>query len=313
MSLFRRVFLINAALVTTAAILLLVTPATVSAHVRVGEGAVLVGGVAVVLAASFVLMRRAFADLDRLAGVMRQVDLQRPGQRVELNGARGEVGELADTFNAMLDRLERERLESSTRVISAQERERRRIALELHDEVGQTLTGLMLELNGVLAAAEEPLRSRLVDAQENARAGVEAVRDVARGLRPDALEDFGLRTALLTLGSSFAERAQLRFRRRLPPEIPPMAQASELVAYRVAQEALTNVARHAEATEALLAVEVGEDRFALEIVDDGRGIDRAAVGSGLAGMRERALLAGGTVEIGPVEPHGTRVRLELPR
>ena len=135
--------------------------------------------------------------------------------------------------------------------------------------------------------------------RETARGSVEEVREIAHGLRPEALDEFGLRAALATLGSRFAERTGLRVRSRLAPQLPELDRERELAIYRVAQESLTNVARHAWAHAVELALERNDGTLVLRVRDDGVGVDdrdrrvRDGAGSGIRGMRERALLVGG--------------------
>jgi two-component system, NarL family, sensor histidine kinase UhpB len=172
----------------------------------------------------------------------------------------------------------------------------------------------VLQLQTLGRQAPPELRDQVLAVQESAREGVERVRDIARGLRPEALDEFGLRAALVSLAAGFAEQAGLRVRRRLDAELPALAREAELVIYRVAQESLTNVARHARAREVELALERYDGGVVLRVRDDGRGIDRVSApgGSGVRGMRERAMLVGGRLAIEPVAPHGTEVRLEVP-
>ncbi len=120
-----------------------------------------------------------------------------------------EVTALQDAFNEMLDRVEQERRTSGRRALDAQERERRRLARELHDELGQTLTGIVLLLDGLAREAPSPLQPSVEQVQEASRGAVEKTRDIARGLRPVALDEFGLRSALTTLaaGCRGAQRA----------------------------------------------------------------------------------------------------------
>jgi len=314
MSLFWRVVTINAAVLLAAAVMLVFSPATVSSSLVAAEVAVLAAGLVVVIAVDFVLLRRTFGPLERLAGLMRRVDPMSPGRRIALDGATAEVADLLDAFNDMLDRLERERRDSARRALAAQERERRRLARELHDELGQTLTGIVLQLDGLARSAPPDLEPDVSRVQETARESAEQVRDIARGLRPQALDEFGLRAALITLATGFAERSGLQVRHRLAAELPALAPEQDLAVYRVAQESLTNVARHAEAGSVLLALEADAGHVVLRVRDDGRGIDARAAhdAGGLGGMRERAMLIGGRLAVQRLEPAGTEVTLDVP-
>jgi two-component system, NarL family, sensor histidine kinase UhpB len=224
------------------------------------------------------------------------------------------VGDLLDAFNDMLDRLEQERRQSSQRALAAQERERRRLARELHDELGQALTGVVLQLDGLARSVPPGLTDTVAQVQEAARGSAEDVRALARGLRPQALDEFGLRSALITLATGFAEHSGLSVRPELAADLPALAPEADLAIYRVAQEGLTNVARHAEASGVVLALQAVNGSVVLRIRDDGRGIDQRAAhnAGGLGGMRERAMLIGGRLVVERLRPYGTEVRLEVP-
>jgi two-component system sensor histidine kinase UhpB len=313
-SLFWRVFAMNTAVLVAAAVALALSPATVSSRIHLSEVVVLAAGVGMVLIVNLVLMRRVFGPLERLSALMRRVDPLTPGQRVALDRPVAEVAELSVAFNEMLDRLELERRDSARRALDAQEEERRRMARELHDEIGQTLTGVVLQLGTLERTAPEEQRAPLRSLEASARAAIEEVRDLVRRLRPEALDDFGLRSALVSLGSELSEHGGLRVSPRLAGELPALSKEDELVVYRVAQESLVNVVRHARATRAELSLEAVDGAVVLRVRDDGRGIDAAGLrsGHGVRGMRERALLVGGELEVGRVAPHGTEVRLRLP-
>ncbi|WP_284116887.1 histidine kinase, partial [Streptomyces fragilis] len=195
MSLFWRIFLLNAVVLGAATSLLLWAPVTVSVPVLLTEAVILVVGLAVMLVANAALIRWGLAPLARLTRRMTTVDLLRPGQRLPEYGT-GEVADVIRTFNAMLDRLEHERVASSARVLNAQESERRRIAQELHDEVGQSMTAILLALKRVADRADPPLREELALIQEATRAGLDEIRRLLRRLRPGVLEDLGLVSAL---------------------------------------------------------------------------------------------------------------------
>ena len=313
-SLFWRVFAINAAVLVAAVAVLALSPATVSSRINASEVAVLAIGVAAVLAVNLLALRRVFGPLERLTALMRRVDPLAPGQRIEVERQAAEVAELSHAFNDMLDRLERERRDSARRALDAQEEERRRMARELHDEIGQTLTGVVLQLETLERRAPEALRAELRSLEAAARAGIEEVRELARRLRPEALDDFGLRSALVSLGSDLAEHSGLRVSPRLAGDLPTLSREDELVVYRVAQESLVNVARHARATRAELSLQAENGEVVLRVRDDGKGIDGNGLrsGSGVRGMRERALLVGADLRVTRVAPHGTEVQLRLP-
>jgi two-component system sensor histidine kinase UhpB len=193
------------------------------------------------------------------------------------------------------------------------EDERNLIARELHDEVGQTLTGVMLQVEGLAAKIPDELREQLDELRETARSGTEDVRRIARQLRPEALEDLGLQSALSALATAFGEQAGITVQRRLEPSVS-LSEEHELVVYRVAQEALTNVARHADATRVELQLSHRGDQAVLTVRDDGRGIHPGALPSsrGIRGMRERAMLIGAQIEIDSRPGRGTAINLLIP-
>ncbi|MEU8779819.1 HAMP domain-containing sensor histidine kinase [Streptomyces sp. NPDC048606] len=310
MSLYWRIFLLNAAVLVTA-VLLLLGPVTVSTPVLFGEAVVLLAGLAAMLFANAVLLRIGLAPLGRLTRAMSAVDLLRPGGRARVEGP-GEVAELTTSFNAMLGRLETERATSSARALSAQEAERGRIARELHDEVGQTLTAVLLQLKHAADRAPDPLREELRQVQETTRTGLDEIRRIARRLRPGVLEELGLHSALRALAAEFTT-GTLTVRHFIAPGLTELDDATELVLYRVAQEALTNAARHARARGVEIHLShrpAGAVR--LLVRDDGAGLGRAAEGAGIQGMRERALLIGAELAIGDGPHGGTDVRLDVP-
>ncbi|MFF7388937.1 HAMP domain-containing sensor histidine kinase [Streptomyces scabiei] len=311
MSLFWRIFALNAVVLGTATALLLWAPVTVSVPVVLTEAIILVAGLGVMLIANAALLRIGLAPLDRLTRLMTTVDLLRPGQRLPERG-RGETAEVISTFNAMLDRLEHERASSSARALLAQEDERRRIAQELHDEVGQSMTAVLLGLKRAADDADEPLRGELQQAQEITRESLDEVRRLVRRLRPGVLEDLGLVSALTSLTTEFAAHTGLRVVRRFDTGLPELDQETELVLYRVAQEALTNAARHADAGRVEVSLSPGDGVIVLSVTDDGRGAGVAREGAGIRGMRERALLIGAALDVTSRPATGTHVRLTVP-
>jgi two-component system sensor histidine kinase UhpB len=170
-----------------------------------------------------------------------------------------------------------------------------------------------LQLKRLAANASPEQRGQLAEAQEVVKTSLDDVRRLAQELRPELLDHLGLASALTELASGFEQRTHVRVRRRLERDLPPLDPQAELVLYRVAQESLTNVARHAQAGEVLLSLERGKRSVVLRVVDDGQGFAPEQVeGGGLRGIRERALIVGGAVAIKPGPNGGVEVRLELP-
>jgi two-component system, NarL family, sensor histidine kinase UhpB len=310
-----RVFAINATLLAIATLLLALTPVTIHASIAVVEVVDLVVALAVMLTANLLLLRRTLGPVDRLVERMRTVDLLRPGQRfVERGGI--EVAQLTQTFNEMLERLEAERRESGQRALRAQEAERLRVARGLHDEVGQVLTGVLLQLDSLERTDEVALGEEIEETKRSVRQALEEVRRIARELRPEMLEHLGLVSALTELSRKFADQSGILVSRRFAEDLPPLSEEAEIAVYRVAQESLTNVARHAEASHVEVALQPGVNSVVLRVVDDGRGLPQAPVSvnghTGLRGMRERALLVGGALAIKRSSQGGVEVRLEVP-
>jgi two-component system sensor histidine kinase UhpB len=316
LSLFWRVFAVNACLLALVTVLLLVTPVTVSAPIRLVEALVLGVGLAVALAANALLLRRAFLPLDRLARRMETVDLLRPGQRLPSSfPPHSRFGRVVHAFNDMLDRLEAERRESGRRALAAQEAERLRIARGLHDEVGQVLTGVLLQLDAVAGAVPAERKAEIEETKQSVRQALEEVRRISRELRPEMLEHLGLVSALTELTTTFARLSGVSVERSFPSELPPLSDEAELAIYRIAQESLTNVARHSQASRLTVALERGVDSVILRVSDDGRGFDGGVLPEsygGVRGMRERALLINGALAIKPNPAGGVEVRLEVP-
>src|SRR5829696_4701736 len=313
-TLYRRLFLTYAVVVGLAVAVLVLAPITVSVPTALWEVAVIVGGFVVTLLVFRAFLRRALAPLRTLTEVMHRVDPLAPGQRIDATQGDEEVAALAAAFNEMLDRLEGERRESGRRALAAQEAERRRIARELHDEIGQLLTGLILRGETLARRAPEEVREDVVGLREGAREAAEEVRLIARRLRPEALDELGLQSALLALCTTVAERAGLEVERRFARDLPLTAE-EELVIYRVAQESLTNVVRHAQARRVMVSLEPDRDHgVVLTVRDDGVGLpaEVADDSSGIRGMRERALLVGAQLNVTAVDPRGTEVALRLP-
>lgn len=312
-SLLWKVFGTNSVLFVLVASALLWSPVTISYPIRLFQAAIVVAGLLVVIVADLLLLRRVFAPLEQITHRMRSVDLLRPGQRLPPGGSR-ELADLVVSFNEMLDRLENERMASGRRALEAQESERLRIAQGLHDEVGQGLTGVLLWLTSVADAVPADRRDEFAELQDVVRRLLEEVRRIARELRPQLLDDLGLPSALAELATGFGRRTGVHVRQLFDDPLPTLSSEQELALYRVAQEGLTNVARHAAAGCVELSLTKGVGSVILRVVDDGGGLSQSELEGhgGLRGMRERAVFVGGALAIGRGPLGGVEVRLEVP-
>jgi two-component system sensor histidine kinase UhpB len=314
--LFHRVAGINVLLLllAVAVTIVVLVPGHESSYRIDEEGFVLIVAVALVLLLNLFLLRRVVRPVQRLTAIARTVDLSRPAPPVPGAERDSEAGELARTFNEMLERLSAERREATGRVLAGQEAERLRIAQELHDQVGQELTAVLLLLSRLQARAPQELRAEVTEAQDTVRASLEDVRRISIELRPEALDDLGLESALAVLRDRFAERSGLRVSCRISEPLPELSRDAELVIYRVAQEALTNVARHSGSERAELRLDPMDGHLVLTVRDHGKGLPAVqAPGSGIRGMQERAALIGATLEVHNSDDGlGAEVRLDVP-
>jgi two-component system, NarL family, sensor histidine kinase UhpB len=313
--LFLRVVAVNAVLLVLACVgtLLVIEPRRFSS-IAAEETALVVAVLGAVAFLNVALLRHVFSPLERMAALARRFDPRRTGQRVPLADTESEVTDVARAFNEMLERLEHERRATSRRVLEAQEGERLRVAQDLHDQVGQTLTAALLELEHVARQVPDESRPEVEAVQEIVQAGLEDIRRIARELRPEALDDLGLPSALAALTERFARQARIDITLHVDPELPRLRREAELVIYRVAQEALTNVARHSGSRTAELRLEqTGPDRVSLTVADAGRGLPPDAIaGGGMQGMAERASIIEGALAFGRRDSAGTEIRLDIP-
>jgi two-component system sensor histidine kinase UhpB len=310
--LFWQIFLPNAVVLAIAAGVLALTPAAVSSRPSSGEALGLFVALVAIVSVNLILIRRAVAPVERLTQLMARVDPLEPGQRAPTGGGSAETTQLAEVFNAMLERLETERRSSGARMLSAQERERVRLARELHDGIGQGVTGLMLEIDQVAQRAPSALVAELRETREAARGIGDELREIVRRLRPEALDDLGLHSALVALTEQFAGQTGIAVERRLDTDVPQLSPDAELVLYRVAQESLTNIARHSEASRVVLELAGRQGAVELRVADDGVGLNGSGPGRGIQGMRERAMLIGAKLLIAPAAEHGVEVVLSVP-
>ena len=288
------------------------------------QGMLLLGlAVLAVILLNSLLLRRRLEPMGKLVATMSEVDLTSPGMRAEVGrGASTEVQRLSADFNRMMGRLEHERRESGRAVLRAQEQERSRIAQDLHDEVNQALTAILLRLSATIGDAPWTLRSELQETQELVAQAMEELLTLARQLRPTALDDHGLIPALASQVADFGARTGMRASFHHTGDVPQLSDEEQLVIFRVTQESLSNIAKHAgaEGVDVELSF-VG--RTLLRVRDDGDGFDADASrrrngrlrgrpgGLGLSGMRERALLVGGSLDVFTTPGAGTTIELTM--
>lgn len=313
LTLFHRVFLVNASILVVDGLLLAVSPPIVHSPPAIGDALVILFGLLLVLAANYALVREAFRPLYRLRQRVAEVQRLGPDQHLPDDTSVREVADLTHAFNGMLTRLEDERHRSISQALAARERERRRLSRELHDEVGQTLSAALLLLQPRGSDDPAEFERQLSEAAETVRDGLEGARRVAHALRPEILEQLELGSALANLGRSMGAAADLNVAVTVPPALPALPADVELAVYRVAQEAMTNVVRHACATRAQLAVRLDPAALTLSVSDDGAGLPPdAARGHGLRGMHERARAVGAELVVRNGAAGGTELELRVP-
>lgn len=270
------------------------------------------------LSAALVRERRRLRPLERLIEDMEKVDLSRPGlalpSSIDGVGETVEVERLELAFLRMMRRLEAERRRAGSAALRAQEEERARVARDLHDEVNQSLTGLLLRLEAAREAAPPGLEAELAEIRALAHQAMRELLALARQLRPTALDDLGLAAAVAGQVEQLGH-GEIAADFDAEGDFSDLDDDAQLVVYRVAQEALSNAARHSGAEH--VAVKLSRPPVGgveLDVTDDGRGFafDESERGLGIAGMRERALLVGGELTIESRPGRGTTVRLTLP-
>jgi two-component system sensor histidine kinase UhpB len=312
-----QVLLLNLLLIVTAVVLAVIAANADRDLFDPQSGLVLGLAVALTILFNVLLIQRRFQPLEQLVDQMERADLSRPGANLsdgtEPNGPE-EVVRLHQAFARMLERLEAERRRASSAALTAQERERTRVARDLHDEVNQSLTGLLLRLEATREKAPPELAAELAEIRRVANQAMQELLDLARQLRPTALDDLGLPPALPANVRGLSRQGAVDATFESEGELGELPEDVQLVVYRVAQEALNNAVRHSEAEHVQVALRREGDLAELTVRDDGRGFtfDDTGRGLGIGGMRERALLVGGEFQIESRPGVGTRVRLIVP-
>ena len=297
------------------AVLVLFAPARLQAG-RLADVYVVVAALIIGATVNFALVRLALRPINALERVARRVSEGRLAERVPASiVADRELTRLSTTINEMLDNLEagRDRMRKlGAEVVYAEERERAEVARELHDSVGQTLAAASFQIAAVAHEIGDHAASiRLAGVRELLRTALEEIRNVSRSLHPRVATDLGLPTALEALGDATQQRSLVDVQVNVDISGVVIPAALSATLYRVAQEALRNVERHADAGRATVSLRARPGYVELEVNDDGRGfegpLEKKRGESGFAAMRERLSLAGGELHIDTAGDRGTRV------
>ena len=278
------------------------------------------GSIVLLLLINMLLLRRRFSPLESLIARLEEIDPGRPTAEFVLpRTSVEEVERLAITFRRLLRRIEEERRRSGRLVLRAQEEERRRLARDLHDEVNQALTAILLRLEALSHEAPEPLAHEIAELKALVNQAMEELLRLARQLRPASLDDLGLIAAIEGQLARFSEQTNIQATLHHEGSPDAISEDQQTVLYRVVQEALSNTAQHARATHVDFELRVFPSHgVELRVRDNGRGFDATAQepdgqGIGLRGMAERARLVGGELTVTSTPGTGTRVRLYIPQ
>ena len=273
--------------------------------------------IVLVLLVNMMMVRRRFSPLERLIERVEAIDPQEPGafDAPDVSAGSDEVDRLAASFRRLLGRIEAERRRSGRLALRAQEEERKRLARDLHDEVNQALTAILLRLQAVSQDAPPKVADELAEVRRLVNQAMDELLRLARQLRPTALDDHGLYSAIESQVRRFSSQTGIETELRTNGEPTELDDDREIAVFRVAQEALANVARHADASR--VDIELGplaDGGIELTVRDDGRGFATSGQsdGLGLNGMAERARLVGGELEIDSSLGAGTAVSLRVP-
>ena len=261
------------------------------------------------------MLQRRFGPLEHLIERIERIDPAEPASFEIARDPVAEIDRLAESFRRLLRRVDDERRRSGKLVLRAQEEERRRVARDLHDEVNQALTAILLRLE---ALAQDTPPERSADVAELKRLTSQAMDELltlARQLRPAALDDHGLVPAIEFQLRVFSERTGIAARLSTAGRLGNLDEEQQTALYRVTQEALVNAGRHGAATRVQVELASVGERTELHVRDDGKGFDPAAVrgeGLGLEGMAERARLVGGELDVRSSPGAGTEITMRVP-
>jgi two-component system sensor histidine kinase UhpB len=263
---------------------------------------------------NILMLQRRLNPLEELIREIEAVDPSDPASFEAPEEPAEEVERLAAAFARLLERIEAERRRAGRLQLRAQEEERKRVARDLHDEVNQALTAVMLRLEALTQVAPPRLRDELAETKGLANQAMGELLQLARQLRPTALDDHGFVPAIEEQLRRFKAQYGITTRLSTEGDLDDLGSDQQLVLYRVTQEALNNIARHADASNVAVEIARVDGHVDLEVADDGRGFDvgRELRGLGLDGMAERARLVDGRFEVDAKPGRGTTLRLRVP-
>ena len=285
---------------------------------RLRFGAIAIS-ILLLLFVNMILLRRRFSPLESLIARLEEIDPAQPTAQFVIPRTNvEEVERLAITFRRLLRRIEDERRRSGRLVLRAQEEERRRLARDLHDEVNQALTAILLRLQALSEEAPPELATQITALKALVNQAMEELLRLARQLRPASLDDLGLIAAIEGQLSRFSEQTGIQAVLHSEGAPEAITEEQQTVIYRVVQEALSNTAQHSGATFVDFELRVFPSHgVELRVRDNGHGFDSGVQaetgGIGLAGMAERARLVGGELSVTSAPGTGTRVRLYIPQ
>jgi two-component system sensor histidine kinase UhpB len=330
LSLFEKVILVNSLMLIGEALAgLWVTSHNLESHHYLIDTSFLILATLLTLLTNIFLLRISFRPLFGLLSTIRAISAGNTQARAPLSASDSEINELSLSFNTMLNRLEEARREQTVLILQAQEDERRRIALELHDEAGQNLTALLVHAellhqhlqvlpgSGMTEKTRQHIEAGLEQLTKLTQSTLENIRVLAQQLRPNVLDDLGLLAAFRWLVADSAERLHLA----VDLHIEGMKEGEyllptdyETALFRIAQESLTNIARHAQTHTATLTLKEDAKQITLQIQDRGCGynLEQQHKSMGIFGMRERATMLGGTLTLDTQPGQGTTVKAVLP-
>jgi len=284
-------------------------------------------GIVISLVLNFIIIKLSLQPLRELRGIVNRIQAGHAGaEQLSLEDTDPDINHLTTALNSLINQLANSNQQLrvlSERAINAQEEERKRIARSLHDDIGQSLSTLMINLDRLeshVPADDIELVNKLKSIRLIAAGSLECLRSIIFDLRPAILDDLGLLPAIRWYARSNLEEAGIQVELDFPDELPFLSQPLTTTLFRVAQEGVNNIIRHSQAKNASISLGVLENEVYLRIQDDGRGFSPTQIGDeavdmqhwGLIGIQERIELVGGKMSISSNPEHGTSLQVNAP-